>query len=406
MKQKESSVNCLISLQPYRFRKTTVPGFTWLNFARFRKPLRGLRPTSHAKAISALSQLVLFTVILFLASPCILISAEQQGPTGNFQIWLLNNETRFLAQIARDRKLIEQFNSPIAFFPNLPVKEQGPEQILMNVHYSLHAFLNDSDDILSLTGRFKTGFLAKSLGKIHYGKWAIAGVSGPGLMYARNIVPILDSLFQENLLTALGIDKQRDGNIVERFQNSYSQMSDTEKRMLTFYLENFLALYPGSQSIQEYAKIVEGGLDKRFGKTIQGLIVVKPASSSAEASGGLEDFGNIESDNSAGSGTGNIAGNASGTATPSSSVDTAQVAAKSTEKSDGSSDSRTESSSGKVENQSAEKPSGESSAKSSEKSSEKSTEKSSGKSSQDKHKPSDKNASGIDNIFDGFVNDL
>ncbi|MBF0406343.1 MAG: hypothetical protein HQM10_03235 [Candidatus Riflebacteria bacterium] len=235
--------------------------------------------------------IVLFAILAYSLSP---VTAQEDNTTENLQMWLITNENRLLTQLSRDRKIIDLLNSPITFLPLISAANNGTENEMLKMHYSIQNFLRESDNIFTLTSRFQNDYLEKTLSKTLFGKWALSGLIGYPQVLIINISPVLDSVFQASFLLSLGIDKERDSNIVERFESSYSKLSDTEKRTLKYYIENFLALYPTNISIKSFSETLETGINKRFGKLIQSLISAKPSSSTVDVLAGLDDFGNID----------------------------------------------------------------------------------------------------------------
>ncbi len=227
---------------------------------------------------------VILAILVLL--PVRLAAQAADGIHTPFSIWLMNNESRVLGQLAADRRLLDAMSmgNGMLLAPRPPWPK--PENRFWRMHLKFFAYLTEANEVYRLARQFGSGDLAKVISSVHPGEWATLGCRGFPTLRAREIAPFLNDVCGKAYLAVLGLDQSRDRDLAGRLDRATRKLTDTERRLLNNYFGNFLALYPTNRTTRRLHAFLQTGLSKQFVQGVASLLMAKPAGG-ADDSGGL-----------------------------------------------------------------------------------------------------------------------
>lgn len=201
-----------------------------------------------------------------------------QSPEAPFTAWLMNNEARTMAILANDRLLAERMSHPLGFLgaPSLPPVKS--ELDLWGIHLQYYRFIPEAVEIARLARRFGTGEFVKVFEQAFPGNWVTMPMIGVPTFNARELAHPLNSTFRGNMLTCMGVDKDRDADLTERLKRSQGGISPDDRRLLGQYFEIFLALYPNNRTVRAIDDFLKNGMKKSTAQSVASALGLNTAS--------------------------------------------------------------------------------------------------------------------------------
>ncbi|HEY9070518.1 MAG TPA: hypothetical protein VIV61_09670 [Candidatus Ozemobacteraceae bacterium] len=213
-------------------------------------------------------QLVTALLALLLAVPAPVPAQQPVSPEAPFTTWLMNNEARTMGILANDRMAIERLSQPFGLLGTPTLPPAGAELDLWAINLQYYKFLPEAVEIARLARRFGSGVFARVFDQALPGTWVTVPMMGVPTFNARELAYPLNNLFREALLASIGVDKNRDADLSERLKRSQQGINADHRRLLSQYLETFLALYPNSRQVQALDGFLRNGMKK---STAQGV---------------------------------------------------------------------------------------------------------------------------------------
>lgn len=230
---------------------------------------------------------VILTVLL-CGAVCSPVCAQgtppaQPSPEAPFTAWLMNNEARTMALLAGDRLLAERLSQPFGFLGMSSLPPVKAEQDLWAIHLQFYRFIPEAVAIAKLARRFGSGEFAKLFEQAFPGTWVTVPMIGVPTFNARELAHPLNTSFKENVLTCMGVDKERDADLSERLKRSQGGMNPDNRRLLGQYFETFLALYPNNRSVRAIDGFLKNGMKKSTAQSVSSALGLTAASETVSA---------------------------------------------------------------------------------------------------------------------------
>ncbi|OIP21138.1 hypothetical protein AUK22_12000 [bacterium CG2_30_54_10] len=230
------------------------------------------------------SRLAIFTLILASLTMGTPVWASE-GIQTPFTIWMMNNEARVLSILAADRRLMDTMSMGNGMLLTPRPAWPRPENRFWRLHLRYFATLNEINQVFQMAQRFGTGQLAKTISSVQPGEWATLGFLGLPACRGRGIAMALNDFCKEAYLNVLGLEKGRDSDLGRRLRASVGKLSDSERRLLSQYFGNFLALYPKNVATRTLLSFLKNGLKKNLSKGVAALFSAKPATAPDDSAG-------------------------------------------------------------------------------------------------------------------------
>jgi len=203
-----------------------------------------------------------------------------QSPEAPFTAWLMNNEARAMAILAGDRLLADRISEPFGLLGAMPLSPAKSEQDIWSIHLQYYRFLPEAVEIAKLARRFGSGEFARVFDQAFPGNWVCAPMVGIPTFNAREVALPLNTVFRENILVCMGVDKDRDADLTERLKRSQNTISADNRRLLGQYFETFLALYPNNRQVQAIDAFLKNGMKKSTAQGVASALGLNTASAS------------------------------------------------------------------------------------------------------------------------------
>ncbi len=214
--------------------------------------------------------IVSFFLFFLSVSPFSPAMGQEMGTT--FSIWLLSNESRVMNILATDREVMEKMEMPFGVFFRQSHPFLGPETALWKVHQRFFIEIRDLAEIFELSRKFGSRDFAKVFASVHPGIWATLPFLGGPAFAGRKLSPTLDKVFKMNTIKAMGIESSSDADLHGRLEKAIKGISDTERRLLLGYLDNFIALYPKDKYGKVLETMLKSGMKKDFSQKIAATV--------------------------------------------------------------------------------------------------------------------------------------
>lgn len=219
------------------------------------------------------------------------------GPAGGadglqtpFTIWMMNNESRTLALLAADRRLVDALSMGNGMLLAARPPWPKPENRFWRLHLQFFSYLEEINQVYRTARQFGSGELARLITSVHPGEWGTVAFHGVPAWRAREIAPFLNDFCGTAFMAVLGIDQSRDGDLAGRLARAVKMLTDTDRRMLSQYFDTFLALYPKNAPVRRLVAFLQSGLKKNVTQGVAALVAAKPAGGADEAAALLADL--------------------------------------------------------------------------------------------------------------------
>ncbi len=197
--------------------------------------------------------------------------------TSPFKLWLLNNEARVLTSLNFDANVIEQLSSPFSIMPDTKESLSNASEDLWNLHRKYYKFLDNIQGIYTKVKRFETGKLSILLKRARPEIWCFSGLETFEIILKTGVTLNIREAWHQTMLQALDINPVTDKDLNNKLANTLSQLTGTEKRILSEYFATFAALYPTNIKIRQLDAFIKAGSRSQpnLGIAIQDIIHLK-----------------------------------------------------------------------------------------------------------------------------------